>query len=100
MKVIFNELAKIELEDAVEFYELEYLGLGIRFKEEIKKSVKRIVEYPKAWSLEAGEIRKYLVHKFPYKILYSIEKDHIFIIAIAHQHRTPNYWVDRITEKS
>ncbi|MFH1562308.1 MAG: type II toxin-antitoxin system RelE/ParE family toxin [Nitrospirota bacterium] len=91
MKVIFNELAKYEFEDAIEFYELEYLGLGERFKKEIKTSIKRIVEYPNAWSVERGEIRKYLVHKFSYKILYSIEEDHIYIIAVAHQHRRPNY---------
>lgn len=28
MKVIFTNLAKLELEDATAFYELEYLGLG------------------------------------------------------------------------
>jgi len=100
MRVIFNELAKYEFEDAIEFYELEYLGLGKRFKEEIKKSIKRIVEYPKAWPVERGEIRKYLVHKFPYKILYSTEEDHIYIIAVAHQHRKPNYWIDRIFDKT
>ncbi|MEW6501172.1 MAG: hypothetical protein AB1456_06765 [Thermodesulfobacteriota bacterium] len=38
-------------------------------------------------------MRKTFVHRFPYKILYSIEPDHLFIIAIAHQHRKPDYWV-------
>lgn len=27
--------------------------------------------------------------------MYSIEDDHIVIIAVAHQHRNPEYWVDR-----
>ncbi|OIP40587.1 plasmid stabilization protein [Candidatus Desantisbacteria bacterium CG2_30_40_21] len=96
MSVIFNELARYELENAIEFYGLVYSGLGQRFKEEIKKSVKRIVEHPTAWSLERGEVRKYLVHRFPYKILYSIEKEYIYIIAVGHQHQKPNYWVDRM----
>jgi len=96
MKVIFNELAKHEFEDAIEFYELEHPGLGVSFKREIKKSIKRIIKYPKAWSVERGEVRKYLAHRFPYKVLYSIEEDHIYIIAVAHQHRKPNYWIDRI----
>jgi hypothetical protein len=30
----------------------------------------------------------------------SIEKDHIFIIAVAHCHRRPDYWVDRILDES
>lgn len=31
----------------------------------------------------------------PCKILYSIEEDHIFVIAVAHQHRKPDYWMDK-----
>ncbi len=95
MKVIFSKYAKLELEDATYFYDLEFEGLGHRFKEEVKKAIKRITEYPKAWSIERGDSRKCLLHKFPYKLLYSIEEDHIFIIAVAHQHRKPDYWIDR-----
>lgn len=94
MKVIFSSLAKLELDDAIAFYELEHSGLGIDFKEEIKKNIERIKKFPQAAPIERGEIRKSLMHKFPYKILYSIESDHIFIVAIAHQHRKPDYWVD------
>jgi len=36
-----------------------------------------------------------MLNKFPYKLLYSIEKDHVFIIAVAHLHRKPDYWIDR-----
>ena len=56
MNVIFSKYAQLELVDAVEFYELEYEGLGLRFKEEVKKAAMRISEYPKAWSVERGEI--------------------------------------------
>jgi plasmid stabilization system protein ParE len=93
MKVIFTKLAKLELQDAVAYYELELSGLGKRFKEDVKKAILRIVEYPNAWSIERNEVRKCLLHTFPYKILYSIEEDHILIIAVAHQHRKPDYWV-------
>ncbi len=95
MRVVFAKPAKQELEDAARYYELEYPGLGKRFKEEVKKSVLRIAEYPQAWSVVHGELRKYLLHKFPYKLLYALEEDHIFVIAVAHQHRKPDYWIDR-----
>jgi len=95
MQIIFNELAKDELNEAVDFYNFELPGSGNSFKEEIKKSINRILEYPTAWPTITQDIRKYILHKFPYKILYSIEKDHIYIIAIAHQHRKPNFWIDR-----
>ncbi|PPD28894.1 MAG: plasmid stabilization protein [Methylomonas sp.] len=80
--------------DAVCYYELEYPGLGRRFKEEVRKAAVRISEYPLAWSLERGEVRKCLLHKFPYKLLYSIENNHILVLAVAHQHRKPDCWVD------
>ena len=95
MKVVFSKYAILELEDATHFYELEYKMLGQRFKEEVRQAAIRISRYPKAWTIERGEIRKCLLHKFPYKLLYSIENDHIFIIAVAHQHRKPSYWIDR-----
>ena len=95
MRVIFTRIATQELEDAVRFYELEYAGLGRRFKEEVKKATLRIADYPKAWSIERGEVRKCLLHRFPYKLLYSVEEDHVLVIAIAHQHRKPDYWVGR-----
>jgi plasmid stabilization system protein ParE len=99
MKIIFSSLARMELEDAIAYYELEHSGLGINFKKEILKNVERIKKFPYAVALERGEIRKSLLHKFPYKILYSIEPDHIFIIALAHQHRKPDYWVDRKSDE-
>lgn len=95
MKVIFSKYAKLELDDASYFYELEYKGLGIRFRKEVQNAATRISEYPEAWSLERGDVRKCLLHKFPHKLLYSVEEDHIFIIAVAHQHRKPDYWIDR-----
>ncbi len=95
MRVVFSTFAIQELEDAQQFYEMEFSGLGQRFRQEVKKAIDRIIAYPKAWSRERGDIRKCLLHTFPYKVLYSIEEDHIFIIAIAHQHRKPDYWVDR-----
>lgn len=95
MRVIFTRLARQELEDAVRYYELEYSGLGRRFKEEARKAALRIAAYPEAWSIERGDIRKCLLHKFPYKLMYSVEEHHILVIAVAHQHRQPDYWVGR-----
>lgn len=47
MKILFSKYAQLELEEAVHFYEVTHEGLGRRFKEEVKKAVLRIAEYPK-----------------------------------------------------
>ncbi len=95
MKVIFDKLAKKELDDSIEYYEIEIKGLGIRFREEIKRSLRIIKKMPKIGSPESENVRRYILHKFPCKILYSNEKDHIYIVAIAHMHREPKYWTNR-----
>jgi len=96
MRVIFDDLAKIELDDGKEYYEMEVIGLGKRFKQELKRAINIIKKMPKIGSPESENIRRYILHKFPYKVLYSIEKDHIYVIAIAHLHREPMYWINRI----
>jgi len=96
MKVLFDKLAKLELDDAIEFYEIEVKGLGKRFKSEVKAGILRIRENPFTWAKEKGDLRRYLLHKFPYKIIYSVEKDYVYIIAVAHCHRRPDYWLKRV----
>ena len=96
MKIIFDELANEEFNDAVEYYEFEVEGLGNKFKEEIARALRTIKRFPEIGIIEEGEIRRYILHKFPFKILYSIEKNYIYIIAIAHMHREPTYWINRI----
>ena len=96
MKVVFDELASKEFNDAIEYYEFEFEGLGQKFRGEIKRAIKTLKRFPKIGVVEEGDIRRYILHKFPYKIMYSLEKEYIFIIAIAHMHRRPNYWVNRI----
>ena len=70
---------------------LSYLDSANGSGEEVRKAAIRISDYPEAWSTEKGDVRKYILHNFPYKLLYSIEESHIFIIAVAHQHRKPDY---------
>jgi plasmid stabilization system protein ParE len=95
MRVVFSKPAKQELDDAVRFYELAHPGLGKHFRREVRNAAKRIGAYPEAWSKESENARKCILHRFPYKLLYSVEEDVILIVAVAHLHRRPGYWVDR-----
>lgn len=96
LKIEISKIAQQEFLETKEFYEIEQAGLGVIFEQEIKNSLLRIKQYPSAWPPESEEVCRYFVHKFPYKILYSVQKDIIVILAFAHLHREPNYWVDRI----
>lgn len=95
MKVVFTPPARLELVDAVAFYEMQHPGLGARFKKEVRAAIHRMVEFPEAGSAARGDVRKAFVRAFPYKVLYAFEGNQLVILAIAHQHRQPDYWTDR-----
>lgn len=43
-----------------------------------------------------GDIRRSLVRRFPFGVLYAFENEDIFVLAVMHLHREPNYWKNRL----
>lgn len=95
MKIEFLEAAEIELDEAFKWYEAQQRNLGVQFLTEFDAAIRRISAYPKSYALLENEVRRCLIKRFPYGVLYGIDADTI-IIAVAHLHRNPNYWVVRL----
>jgi hypothetical protein len=74
------------------YYEDIEPGLGYDFAFEVHSTLKRSVELPKAWTVLEGEIRRSLVRRFPYGILYLEEQEGVFIVVVMNLHRKPDYW--------
>ncbi len=96
MQVLFLEIAEKEFYISQEYYEEQQTNLGNKFKSEVYNTLKRIQKFPNMFVKVKKDIRKCIVNKFPFNILYSIEGNNILVIAIAHHHRSPDYWIDRI----
>ena len=94
-RVSFHRLDERELNDAALYYESESPGLGSKFLDEIEDHIDRIVTNPKAGQKVRGEVRRRILRKFPYGILYSVKDRGIRILAIMNLKRKPNYWVGR-----
>ncbi len=95
MIVEFLEPAHIEYQEAIDFYNLQSQGLGNKFVAEIDATISIIKNYPDSFTEYTKHTRKAVVNVFPYNIIYTVHKNYIQIIAIAHQHRKPNYWLKR-----
>lgn len=95
MHVEFSLEAKAEFEDDERYYECQVQGLGAQFRTDVRNALIRIRNWPLAAQVEQGDIRRMMLSRFPYKLLYSVETDRIYIIAVAHLHRAPDYWINR-----
>jgi hypothetical protein len=89
MRIRFLEIAQIELDDAIEYYNYEVPGLGDAFFTEVLNILDRIGKYPEAWQPFSKRTRRCQTRRFPYGIMYQIRKDEILVVAIANLHRKP-----------
>lgn len=98
MKIRFLKPAQSELDDAVAWYDSQSRGLGIQFLDDIDRVIRRIATYPlSSVEIEQG-LRRCLLSRFPYGIIYGIDSETIIVVAVAHSHREPRYWIDRIVK--
>ncbi|MFK8011984.1 MAG: hypothetical protein AB8B80_08095 [Marinicellaceae bacterium] len=79
MKLEILELAQLEIEDSKDFYNLQQDGLGDSFKSDVKKSIDKIVESPELYPIVVNSIRRTLLHRFPFSIMYTIQNNKIII---------------------
>ena len=97
MKYGFHPEARLEYREAALFYEARQPGLGAAFTREIETAIDRILEAPDLFRFVEQDVRRCLAHTFPYGILYTVERDFILIVAVAHGSRRPGYWHQRLS---
>jgi len=96
MNVRFLVPARQELDDAVAWYDQQADGLGKEFLDELDRVIRRVVAYPlSSIEIEPG-LRRGLFARFPYGIIYGQDGNAVVIVAVAHLHREPRYWADRV----
>ena len=96
MRIRFLEIAKIELDEAIQYYNSEVPGLGRDFLSEVLNAPDRIGRFPEAWRLCSKRTRRCQTRRFPYGIIYQIRHDEILVVAVTSLHKKPGYWKDRL----
>jgi plasmid stabilization system protein ParE len=96
MMVRFLTPAEVEMLEAAVYYETQATHLGDNFLDIIETAVAEIAENPETWPEINQDIRKRVLRRFPYSILYQIHNDEIIIVAVMHQKQKPHYWINRL----
>lgn len=74
-------------------------GLGDAFMVEALHAFDLIEHYPDAWHPMAGDVRRCRLRRYPYGVIYTRVKKDILVLAVAHLHRRPGYWRDRLVQQ-
>jgi plasmid stabilization system protein ParE len=96
VKVRFLTIAQQEVDDAFHWFEERNENLGFEFLTEIDRIVQLVRSFPFAAFEIEPEIRRALLARFPYAVVYGVTPNEIIVIAVSHTHRKPKYWIDRI----
>jgi toxin ParE1/3/4 len=100
MKLRIDPAAKLELAHAAGWYEDRRRGLGLEFLAVVDAALQTICGNPLRCAHletlpEEPGVRRVLLNRFPYAIVFEVAVDEVWILAIAHTRRRPGYWHDR-----
>jgi plasmid stabilization system protein ParE len=68
----------------------------LRFKRDVREAALSIAESPILFPIELREVRRNVMNQFPYTLRYMLRGEEVWIMAVSHQHRRPDYWVERV----
>jgi toxin ParE1/3/4 len=91
----FHKAAERELVDAAAYYDNSRPGLGRSFIDDVEHAIAQIEQYPESGYLLNRAVRRVLLRRFPYAVMYSASPDNLRILAIANLKRRPFYWQRR-----
>lgn len=95
MRVKILEEAEREIEDAGRYYDDLAAGLGKRFRSEVWSVLRWVREHHDVPPVRSKGYRRVNCQVFPYYIAYMEWADVIWVLAVAHVRRRPEYWSGR-----
>ena len=95
LEITLHENADEEFKAAIGFYESRQAGLGEAFFHRVSEGFDLILAQPFAGQVLSDDYRRFLIRQFPYSIVYRVETDRVYVLAVAHWSRRPGYWKTR-----
>ena len=90
--LILRQEAEKDLVEAYKWYEEKVPGLGSDFLTVIERALELIQENPARFPVIYRNVRRALMHRFPYGIFYFMEGERIIVLGVMHTARNPAKW--------
>ena len=92
---IVRPLAESDLERAASWYEDQRPGVGLRFLYAADQLLGRLRDSPLQFPLVSTDVRRALLHTFPYAVYFRATEDAVVVLAVLHLRRDPSTWRTR-----
>jgi plasmid stabilization system protein ParE len=101
VKAKLDPEAEAELREAAAWYKERSPDVARRFVREVRAFARTIARMPLRFPVllepaTSTPVRRALVSGFPYALVFVVLTDVVLVLAVAHQHRKPGYWLDRL----
>ncbi len=93
--VEYHPEVEYDLEDAIDYYNLQREGLGDEFLSEVETTINYIQQQPLHFQKLNRNTRKANIHKFPFAVYYIFVDNKLLISTIIHSKRSPSVWKKR-----
>lgn len=97
-RVTFHSDADAELTEAARYYESRQPGLGADLLAEVERALDQILTNPEVFKKIGNRVRRKVLWRFPYNLIFAVYPESIRIVAFAHKKRRPFYWRKRLKE--
>jgi hypothetical protein len=91
VKITTTPGARKEFDEALAYYERE-AGIGLKFMLSYEEALRRIRDFPEAWTALGKNHRRCLLKRFPYEIVYQIQKHRIVVLGVLNTESKPRKW--------
>jgi hypothetical protein len=94
-RIVFSAAADLEVADAALWYDEQRVGLGEDFLTAIRDAASAAAQSPQLYARVHRELRRILVHRFPYALPFRETQNELLIVSCYHLHRDPEVWQSR-----
>ena len=98
-QIQLRPIARLEFDEAVDWFEEKRPGLGIEFTDAVRDAFKSIARSPLIYRKLYRDVRGVSVSGFPYQIFYRVlSNESIEVLSVFQVRRNPRAWRDRSDE--
>ena len=92
----FHPEAKEDFRDALRWYRAQSPIASVEFRKTVSRAIRDVAQSPQLWPMYLYGTRRFVIHRFPFSVVYLDDPDILTIIAVAHSKRKPGYWKHRV----